>query len=184
MAASPEVTLREITAENLDAVLALEVREEQRHLVASNAKSIAQAHYTDVAWFRAIYAGEKPVGFVMLALDSEGPTDFVWRLMVDASYQGKGYARRAMVTSLNSIGSQASELSRVKETSAIPDRARRRPPAKIISTVDLPRKVRIRCSPNTQRIPSAMLLLPEPLGPTMAVMPVGNRNSVLVAKDL
>ena len=93
---SPEVTLREITAENLDAVLELEVREEQRHLVASNAKSIAQAHYADAAWFRAIYAGETPVGFVMLALDEKGPSDFVWRLMVDASHQGKGYARQAM----------------------------------------------------------------------------------------
>jgi len=93
---SPEVTLREVTAENLDAVLELEVREEQQHLVASNAKSIAQAHYADGAWFRAIYADEKPVGFVMLALDEKGPSDFVWRLMVDASHQGKGYARQAM----------------------------------------------------------------------------------------
>jgi diamine N-acetyltransferase len=96
VAASLEVNLREITSENLDAVLALKVREEQRHLVASNAKSIAQAHFAEAAWFRAIYAGETPVGFVMLALDDEGPADFLWRLMVDASYQGRGYARLAM----------------------------------------------------------------------------------------
>ena len=95
-APSPKVTLREITAENLDAVLALQVREEQRNLVASNARSIAQAHYAEAAWFRAVYAGETPVGFVMLALDDEGPSDFVWRLMVDAAHQGKGYARLAM----------------------------------------------------------------------------------------
>jgi diamine N-acetyltransferase len=96
VAESPEVTLREVTAENVDAVIALEVREEQRHLVASNAESIAQAHYAEAAWFRAIYAGETPVGFVMLALDDGGPSDFVWRLMVDASHQGKGYAWQAM----------------------------------------------------------------------------------------
>jgi hypothetical protein len=31
---------------------------------------------------------------------------------------------------------------------------------------------------------SAMLDLPDPLGPTMAVMPVGKTNSVRSAKDL
>ena len=89
-----------------------------------------------------------------------------------------------MVTSPKSMGSQPSLLSSVRETSAIPDLARRRPPAKIMSALDLPRSVRILCSPNTQRMPSAMFDLPLPLGPTMAVTPVGNRNSILVAKDL
>jgi len=60
------VTLREVTADNLGVVLALEVLEEQQNFVASNARSIAQAHFHQEAWFRAIYADEVPVGFLML----------------------------------------------------------------------------------------------------------------------
>jgi len=38
-----KVTLREVTTDNLGAILALEVFEERRNFVASNARSIAQA---------------------------------------------------------------------------------------------------------------------------------------------
>lgn len=40
------------------------------------------------------------------------------------------------------------------------------------------------CSPSTQRMPSDMLLLPLPFGPTTAVMPLTNSISVLSANDL
>jgi hypothetical protein len=50
------ISLREINKETLGEILALEVNENQRQFVATNAKSIAQAHFAgDVAWFRAIY---------------------------------------------------------------------------------------------------------------------------------
>jgi len=75
-------------------------------------------------------------------------------------------------------------LSNVRATSAMPDRARLSPPAKIISEVDLARSMLMLRSPSAQRMASAMLLLPVPLGPTIAVMPCGNSNSVLLAKDL
>lgn len=60
------ITLREVTAETVNAILRLSVKEHQKQLVASNAVSIAQAHFRPEAWFRAIYADETPVGFVML----------------------------------------------------------------------------------------------------------------------
>ena len=40
------------------------------------------------------------------------------------------------------------------------------------------------CSPSTQAIASTTLDLPEPLGPTTAVMPGSKRNVVAEAKDL
>ena len=44
------VSLREVTKDTLGAILALEVDESQRRFVATNAKSIAQAHFAgDVA---------------------------------------------------------------------------------------------------------------------------------------
>jgi diamine N-acetyltransferase len=90
------VTLREITVDTVDEVLALEVRADQP-FVASNAKSIAQAHFhPEIAWYRAIYADETPVGFVMLSDDPTLPEYYLWRLMIDKRHQGRGHGRRAM----------------------------------------------------------------------------------------
>jgi diamine N-acetyltransferase len=90
------VSLREITAETVRSIVALEVAEAQKNLVAPNAVSISEAYFSEHAWIRAIYAGDTPVGFVMLYLDQEKPEYDIWRFMVDARYQGRGYAFQAM----------------------------------------------------------------------------------------
>ncbi len=90
------IALREITAETVREICRLSVREGQNEFVAPNAVSIAQAHFSPEAWLRAIYAGETPVGFLMLADDPEEKEYFLWRMMVDAKYQGMGFGRRAM----------------------------------------------------------------------------------------
>ena len=77
-------------------LFALDVSPEQRSFVAANAVSIAQAHFEPCAWFRAIYADETPIGFVMLHEDPEKEEYFLWRFMVDAAYQRHGYGRRAL----------------------------------------------------------------------------------------
>ena len=56
------VELREITAATVRTICGLEVTEEQRENVAPVAISIAQAHFEPRATFRAIYAGDEPVG--------------------------------------------------------------------------------------------------------------------------
>lgn len=91
-----KVTLQEITFETVQTVINLEVAEDQRRYVAPNAHSIAEAHFSDKAWFRAIYTGETPVGFVMLYIDPEEPKYFLWRLMVDQDHQKKGVGFQAM----------------------------------------------------------------------------------------
>jgi diamine N-acetyltransferase len=90
------ITLREITAATVNDFLKLKVKPEQEKFVASNAKSIAQAHFEPKAWFRAIYADETPVGFVQLIDDPETPNYYIWRFMIDAAHQRKGYGRRAL----------------------------------------------------------------------------------------
>ena len=91
------VTLREITAATLRPILELEVRADQKeHYPRSNAYSIAEAHFAPDAWFRGIYAGETPVGFVLLSLIPERAEYFLWRLMIDRRYQRQGYGRQAM----------------------------------------------------------------------------------------
>jgi diamine N-acetyltransferase len=103
---APEITLREITKRTVRAICSLEVRSDQRQFVAPNATSIAEAYFEPKAWFRAVYAGEEPVGFVMLYEDPDGTGDFpieyerpiyfVWRFMIDGNHQGRGYGKRAM----------------------------------------------------------------------------------------
>ncbi len=90
------VTLREITAETLRSILELKVGPDQDGLVAPNAVSIAQAHFSDHAWFRAIYADETPVGFVMLDDQPEKSEYYLWRYMIDARYQKLGFGRQAL----------------------------------------------------------------------------------------
>jgi diamine N-acetyltransferase len=97
-----EISLREITAETVVPVIRLAVTEYQNRFVAPNAVSLAQALFAPEAWYRAIYLGEEPVGFVMLSDDSllqpmpDHPELGVWRFMVDAKHQRKGIGRRAM----------------------------------------------------------------------------------------
>ena len=50
------VTLREVTQETVNSILNLRVTKDQEQFVASNAVSIAQAHFSEDVWFRATYA--------------------------------------------------------------------------------------------------------------------------------
>ncbi len=91
------VSLREVTRENLGQVLRLKVAPEQERFVATNAVSIAQAHfYPETAWFRAIYLDDTPVGFVMIEDQPDKPKYYLWRFLIDSGYQGRGIGRRAI----------------------------------------------------------------------------------------
>ena len=98
----PNITLKPITGETVRQITDLAVRPDQARFVASNAVSLAQALFRDVAWYRAIYADEEPVGFVMLAdetlqaLRHDNPGVCLWRFMIDARHQRRGIGREAM----------------------------------------------------------------------------------------
>ena len=95
-------------------ILQLDVKPEQKNLVAPNAMSIAQAHFNKDAWFRGIYADKKPIGFVMISDTSlkykfnpnHKPTYTLWRFMIDAKYQGKGYGKEAMKLIIDHVKSR------------------------------------------------------------------------------
>jgi diamine N-acetyltransferase len=93
---SATVTLRPITEDNLRDVLRLKVTPDQEQFVAPNPVSLAQAHFSKEAWYRAIYADDTPVGFMMLYDDPVEPEYFLWRLMVDQRYQHMGFGRKAI----------------------------------------------------------------------------------------
>jgi diamine N-acetyltransferase len=98
------ITLREITEDNAESVLAVRLAPGQERFVTSVADSLAEAdeHPEEKPWFRAVYADGSPVGFVMLSWDVEprppevhGPW-FLWKLIVDSRHQGRGVGREVV----------------------------------------------------------------------------------------
>ena len=91
------VVLKEITRENLDEVLALSVAEHQKSFVSTTADSLAQAYvYRDTAFPFAIYADEKPVGFIMMGYYESRKQYTLWKFLIDKEHQGKGYGKEAL----------------------------------------------------------------------------------------
>jgi len=98
----PEI--RPVTKDNWKEFIRLKVREDQTHFVASNLYSIAESQFGDDDeghWDLhpfGIYDGNTPVGFLMYGYDFEHPKQqaFIFRLMVDDQFQGKGYGRFGM----------------------------------------------------------------------------------------
>lgn len=103
------VQLREITKDTVRDICALKVRDDQKGYVATNALSIAQAHFEPTAVFRAIYLGERPIGFVQWR-DGETPgTVSLWRFMIDGAYQMAGHGRAALALALVEMKSSGFE---------------------------------------------------------------------------
>ena len=88
------------------------------------------------------------------------------------------------MTSSASTASCRSVLSIVRETLAKPVGFRLCVPRKITSSIFSPRRLRVDCSPSTQRTASPTLLFPLPFGPTTPVIPSWNCRMVLLANDL
>jgi diamine N-acetyltransferase len=98
------VSLREIDDRNREAIVALRVAAWQEAYVSSVADSLEEARDTPEGnpWYRAVYADDQPVGFVMLSWDVTpdppriiGPW-FLWKLLIDERQQGRGYGRDAV----------------------------------------------------------------------------------------
>src|SRR5690554_124830 len=84
----------------------------------------------------------------------------------------------------NSPGALPSVLSNTSSMVACPTGLRALEPLKITSVMDSPRRYFAELSPITQRTASMMLDLPQPFGPTTAVMFDGNGTVVGSTKDL
>ncbi|MBT3322738.1 MAG: GNAT family N-acetyltransferase [Anaerolineae bacterium] len=91
-----KITLREIHSKTVFSICKLKVNPEQNKFVTPVAFSISEAYFEPKAWFRAIYADEIPVGFLMLYVDREKPEYFLWRFLIDAKYQRMGFGNKAM----------------------------------------------------------------------------------------
>ena len=107
------IELRKITDDNFDECVKLETREDQKSFVASNIRSLAQAYLAltnndCIPMPYAIYDNDIMVGFIMLSYNaatknSDENAYWVWRLMIDKRYQGKGYGKGTMAKALELI---------------------------------------------------------------------------------
>lgn len=88
--------LKEIDRNNFFDVIDLKVSQEQRSFVATNVFSLAQAKAFPECICFAIYNDEDLVGFTMYCMDVEDHEYWIYRLMIDHKYQGKGFGKTAM----------------------------------------------------------------------------------------
>ncbi len=93
--------VRTVDDGNVNVLIKLAVAEHQRQLVAPVATSLAQAAYNPPGRPLGLYDGDTPVGFLLLWeawRSKDKPVDelYVWRLMIDAAHQGRGYGAKAM----------------------------------------------------------------------------------------
>ncbi|BFH15095.1 GNAT family N-acetyltransferase [Paenibacillus melissococcoides] len=100
------IHLQPITAGNWKECIALEVAPEQEGFIASNLYSIAEARFLDGFQCKGIYLDKCMIGFAMYGIDPDDGKYWIYRFMVDASYQGQGYGKRALQLLLDEIGAQ------------------------------------------------------------------------------
>ena len=98
------IRLAPLKKDNIDEVLALDVREDQKGFVSPNAESLAQAYvYSETAWPFAVYDDDTMVGFIMMGYYEVKQYYTLWKFMIDQRYQNKGYGRQALELGLEFI---------------------------------------------------------------------------------
>lgn len=108
--------LLKLGMKNVWDIIRLQVAHGQEDFVAPNSYSVMEAFAARedgyVALPFGLYEAGRPVGFLMLGYDSIGDEDepavargnyTIWRLMIDARYQGQGFGVRAMEAALDYI---------------------------------------------------------------------------------
>ena len=98
--------LRAANRDNLGQLLKLKVREDQDNLVAPNSVTLAQSAYEQPgSYVYGIFEGDQAVGLVALIhpqvypfLEPEDDPEaaYLWRLMIAADQQGKGFGKFAI----------------------------------------------------------------------------------------
>jgi len=99
---APPFSVRPVDAANLEAVMKLQVAAGQRRMVSNVDRSLAQVAYEPAGRAVAMFSGDEAVGMMLLydaRLDEDKPAEqlYVWRILIDAQHQGRGYGRQSML---------------------------------------------------------------------------------------
>jgi diamine N-acetyltransferase len=101
--------LQPITKDNWLRAIGLRVREDQMKFVATNAVSLAQLNFLKNFHAMGIYHGEQMVGFTLFGIDEDDHEYWIYRMMIDQRYQGKGYGKQAVQLVIDTIRNMKEE---------------------------------------------------------------------------
>ncbi|CAM4081349.1 spermidine acetyltransferase [Bacillus paranthracis] len=91
-----KIYLKPIDKNNWEEAIRLSVKKEQQTLIASNLYSIAEVQFLDDFYAKGIYLDETMIGFTMFGIDSDDNNYWIYRLMIDKNFQGKGIGKQAI----------------------------------------------------------------------------------------
>ncbi|MGH1276864.1 GNAT family N-acetyltransferase [Bacillus cereus] len=98
-----KIYLKAIDKNNWEEAIKLSVKEEQQTFIASNLYSIAEVQFLDNFYTKGIYLEEKMIGFTMFGIDPEDNNYWIYRLMIDENFQGKGIGKQAIYLVIDEI---------------------------------------------------------------------------------
>ncbi|MGQ0514953.1 GNAT family N-acetyltransferase, partial [Bacillus sp. D-CC] len=91
-----KIYLKAIDKSNWKEAIRLSVKKEQQTFIASNLYSIAEVQFLDNFYAKGIYLDKKMIGFTMFGIDSDDNNYWIYRLMIDKKFQGKGIGKQAI----------------------------------------------------------------------------------------
>jgi diamine N-acetyltransferase len=105
---------RPVLRDHVLPLIGLSVRPDQAGLVSDNATTLAQAAYETGSYVWGLWDGAAPVGLMAMIHPGEYPWDdrasfepdtdreaaYLWRLMIGAEFQGKGYGDAALTAAI------------------------------------------------------------------------------------
>lgn len=98
------INLKKITEDNFLQAFNLKLAKGQEKFVSHPVRSLAQAYvYREQCQPFGIYNDEEMVGYVMVIYDYDISEYDIWHMMIDATKQGKGYGRQALLQVLEYI---------------------------------------------------------------------------------
>lgn len=101
------IHLEKITEENFMDAFGLHLAPGQERFVSHPVRSLAQAYvYREQCQPFGIYADEAMVGYLMVIYDYDIPEYDIWHMMIDATYQNRGYGNAALDCALDYIRSK------------------------------------------------------------------------------
>ncbi|MEH7463764.1 GNAT family N-acetyltransferase [Bacillus thuringiensis] len=90
------ISLKTIDKSNWEDAIQLSVNQEQQPFIASNLYSIAEVQFLDNFYAKGIYLDNEMVGFTMFGIDFDDHNYWIYRLMIDKAFQGRGIGIHAI----------------------------------------------------------------------------------------
>lgn len=91
-----DTKIKNIDADNIEAVRKIKVKATQRSFIETVDECLEESKLYEQWHPVAIYNGKRLIGFAMYGAFGENPDTWIDRIIIDYSYQGKGFGKLAM----------------------------------------------------------------------------------------